>query len=246
MAVLSVKNLSVSFQVAYKRFHETKVDILKSMSFNLNQGEIFAIVGASGSGKSVLAHTLMGILPDNGVQSGELLYRGKPLDFTTVVKHFTLIPQTVSYLDPLMKMEKQVPLGMDVLSVKSQGLYPFQCSGGMIRNALSTVANEKEGGIIIADEPTSGLDTETAISKLNALKALTNQGKSLILITHDIDLAVDVADRIAVFNQGEILEIVTAKNFATGQVHHPYTKALFAALPQNGFHSCKGGFHYDT
>lgn len=246
MAVLSVKNLSVSFQVAYKRFHETKVDILKSMTFDLEQGEVFAIVGASGSGKSVLAHTLMGILPDNGSMTGEMLYRGKPLDFATVVEQFTLIPQTVSYLDPLMKMEQQVPLGSDVLAQKARGLFPFQCSGGMIRNALSAVADEKEGGIIIADEPTSGLDTQTAVSKLEVLKALTKQGKSLILITHDIDLAVDVADRIAVFNRGQILEIVTATDFATGRVNHPYTKALYAALPQNGFHPSKGGFSYDA
>lgn len=246
MAVLSVKNLSVSFRVAYKRFHETKVEILKSMTFDLEKGEVLAVVGASGSGKSVLAHTLMGILPENGSMTGEIHYQGKPMDFATVVNHFALVPQTVSYLDPLMKMERQVPLGDDALSQKNRGLYPFQCSGGMIRNALTAVADEKEDGVIIADEPTSGLDTQTAISKLNALKTLTKQGKSLILITHDIDLAVDVADRIAVFNRGQILEIVTAEDFAADRVYHPYTKALYAALPQNGFHPCEGDLSYDT
>ncbi|MFI3227950.1 MAG: ATP-binding cassette domain-containing protein [Clostridia bacterium] len=230
--LLQVNDMNISFDI-----QGNKVDVIKNLSLNLKKGEILSIVGASGSGKSVFSHALMGILPQNAEFSAEILFNEQKLDKNTQVSQFALIPQTSSYLDPLMKISKQITLVDNDLSEKSKNLYPFQCSGGMIRNALFSLAHEKDASIIIADEPTPGLDLESAINALNELEKLAKMGKSVILITHDIDLAINISDRIAVFYDGTILEIANKSDFEKNTLRHPYTKALFNALPQNGFKS---------
>lgn len=228
--ILQIENMNISFDVKGHRTH-----VVKNLSLNLCKGEILAIVGASGSGKTVFSHALMGILPANAHCDGQVTYNGAPLTQATRLEAFTLIPQTSTYLDPLMQVDQQVHLQDNALSAKSHGLYPFQCSGGMIRNVLFSLAYEKEASIIIADEPTPGLDLETALQTLTQLQALAKAGKSVILITHDIDLAIHVANRVAVFYDGTVLEIANQDDFASNRLRHPYTRALFDALPQNGF-----------
>ncbi len=200
----------------------------------MKKGELLSIVGASGSGKSVFAAALFDILPNNAITKGELYYRGRKEH--DLIGKGIYIPQSSSFLDPLMKVEKQIYLSDNPLSRKTKNLYPFQCSGGMIRNAFFDLINEnEEADIIIADEPTPGMDVETAIETLAILRKVADGGKSVILITHDIDLAINVSDRIAVFQEGEIVDIVKAKDFEKGELMHPYTKALYDALPQNEF-----------
>lgn len=228
--ILNIERLTISFAT-----NGTTSYVVRDLSVDLRRGEILAIVGASGSGKSVFAHALMGILPSTATQTGTITYEGQPLTQQTCVEHFTLIPQTSTYLDPLMQVCQQLPLQQNNLTGKTQGLYPFQCSGGMIRNALFSLAYEKEASVLIADEPTPGLDLETAVGVLSQLKALSQEGKSVILITHDIDLALNIADRVAVFHDGTVLEIATPEAFANGHLQHPYTRALYHALPQNHF-----------
>ncbi|WP_409969489.1 ATP-binding cassette domain-containing protein [Bengtsoniella intestinalis] len=233
--ILQIEHMNISFTVKGATSH-----VVRDLSIDLCEGEILAIVGASGSGKTVFSHALMGILPSTATQTGTITYQGVPLNQKTCVEHFTLIPQTSSYLDPLMKIDQQISLKSNTLSNKSDNLYPFQCSGGMIRNALFSLAYEKEATVIIADEPTPGLDLDTAMETLTQLKALAQEGKSVILITHDIDLALHIANRVAVFYDGTVLEVAKAEDFTSGTLQHPYTRALFDALPQNGF----TGYHF--
>lgn len=228
--LLEVKNMNISFQMGERENHATK-----DLSFTLEKGEILSIVGASGSGKTVMTHALMGILPENAKFTGEMYYEGKLLTGEKAIEKMTLIPQTSTYLDPLMKVSKQVKLKEGDLSELSKDKYPFQCSGGMIRNVLMSLAYEKESSIILADEPTPGLDMEQALKILAQLKEFVKNGKSVILITHDIDLALNISDRVAVFREGTILEIAASEDFATGNIQNDYTRKLYQALPQNEF-----------
>jgi len=110
--LLSVTNLSVSFRMYQGALTHTLVAGMHDVNLHLNRGEILAVVGASGSGKSLLAHAVLGILPYNAVTSGEMRYRGELLDAALQEqlrgRAMALIPQSVTYLDPLMRVGEEV------------------------------------------------------------------------------------------------------------------------------------------
>lgn len=263
--LLEVIDMSVSFKMYEKGIKQNHMKVISNLSIDVNRGEILAIVGSSGSGKSLLAHGIMGLLPENSITTGLIKYDGEELTKERLKilrgKKIALVPQSISYLDPLMKMGKQVQ-GNDRskeskrrqresfirydLCENSEKLYPFQLSGGMARRAMVSTADQQDVDLIIADEPTPGLDLELAMKTLKYFRELANRGKSVILITHDIDLAFNVADRIAVFYAGTIVEIAPVRDFLKGveALRHPYTKALYNALPQNGFKPIKGSQPY--
>ncbi|MDR1324676.1 MAG: ABC transporter ATP-binding protein [Treponema sp.] len=253
------ENLSVSFQRYEQRALEhAELRVISDLSLDAREGEIVAVAGASGSGKSLLAHAIMGILPPNASVSGGLYYRGEALDEKRQARlrgrEIALIPQSVSFLDPLMRVGVQVAgvkkrnaarqevFGRLGLSSEVERLYPFQLSGGMARRALVATAIIAGAQLIIADEPTPGMDTRIALEALRCFRELADEGKSVILITHDIDLAMGIADRLAVFYAGTSVELADAQDFIAGAyaLRHPYTKALWKALPQNGFEPIAG------
>ena len=251
--LLAVKNLSVSFRMYQGALTHTSVAGMHDVNLHLNRGEILAVVGASGSGKSLLAHAVLGILPYNAVTSGEMRYRGELLDAALQEqlrgRAMALIPQSVTYLDPLMRVGKEVcglygaPDDMAAtfrrlhLEERVQRLYPFQLSGGMARRVLFSTAVITDASLIIADEPTPGMDVKSAVEALQLLRELADAGKGVLLITHDIDLAVEVADNVAVFYEGRTVDMASAAAFHGdgAELVHPYTKALYHALPQNDF-----------
>lgn len=251
--LLSVTNLSVSFRMYQSALMHTMVAGMHDVNLHLNCGEILAVVGASGSGKSLLAHAVLGILPYNAVMSGTMRYRGEALDATRQEqlrgREMALIPQSVTYLDPLMRVGKEVcglygaPANMAAtfrrlhLEDRVQRLYPFQLSGGMARRVLFSTAVITDASLIIADEPTPGMDVKSAVEALQLLRELADAGKGVLLITHDIDLAVEVADNVAVFYEGRTVDMASAAAFRGdgADLVHPYTKALYHALPQNDF-----------
>ncbi len=234
MSILEIKNFDISFTLTGKQFKETVFGVVNDVSLNLKKGEILTIVGSSGSGKSVFSSALFDILPSNANIDGEIIYHGKQVK--NLIGKAVYIPQSSSFLDPLMKVDKQIRLSNNQLALKTVDLYPFQCSGGMIRNAFFDLVYENENAdIIIADEPTPGMDLETAVKALSVLRKLANSGKSILLITHDIDLAIEISDRVAVFFDGTIIEIANSDDFSNNSLRHHYTKSLYMALPQNGF-----------
>lgn len=259
--ILSVKDLSVSFQMYDNGLEKYDLKVIFNLILDVRPGEIVAIAGSSGSGKSLLAHAVMGLLPENASISGEISYKGKVLSQKEKEalrgKEMALVPQSVSYLDPLMKVGTQVrgrKADKEIIKAqreifrrfhldeKTEQLYPFQLSGGMARRVLVSTAVLSGAEVIIADEPTPGLDLEMALEALKIFRELSDEGKAVILITHDIDLAFHIADRIAVFYAGTTVEIAAAKDFLEGvdALRHPYSKALWKALPQNGFEPIPG------
>lgn len=258
-SILSVKDLSVSFHMYEKGLEQYDLKVISNMTLDVRPGEIVAIAGSSGSGKSLLAHAVMGLLPENAAIGGEISYKGKVLSQKDKEKlrgkEFALVPQSVSFLDPLIKVEAQVrgpkPDMAKIeaqkeifkrfqLDEKTEKLYPFQLSGGMARRVLVSTAVLSGAEVIIADEPTPGLDLDMAMEALKVFRELADEGKAVILITHDIDLAFHMADRIAVFYAGTTVEM--AEDFRQGEhaLRHPYSKALWRALPQNGFEPISG------
>jgi len=265
--LLEVVDLSVAFKMYEKGLVQSDLKVITNLYISVNRGEIVAIVGSSGSGKSLLAHGILGILPEHATLTGTIKYEGEVLTPERQKelrgKKIALVPQSVGYLDPLMKIGKQVR-GRDKspearqrqkasfkrydLCERSEKLYPFQLSGGMARRALVSTVEQQGVDLIIADEPTPGLDLEVAMKTLGYFREFANRGKGVILITHDIDLAFHIADKITVFYAGTTVEIAPANDFHKGVdfLRHPYTKALFNALPQNGFYANEGTQPYSN
>ncbi|MBW4430507.1 MAG: ABC transporter ATP-binding protein [Pelatocladus maniniholoensis HA4357-MV3] len=257
--MLSVKNLSVTFTMYDVGLTQKQLTVITELDLEVKSGEIIAVVGSSGSGKSLLAHAILGILPHNAQVTGQIIFQGEPLSREHQAqlrgKQIALIPQSVSYLDPLMRVGSQVHRAgrlSGLANIKADsavnqvfdryGLatavkqqYPFQISGGMARRVLVATAAVGCAELLIADEPTPGLHPEVVVETLNHLRELANEGKGVILITHDLEAALQVADRVAVFYAGTTLEVAAVDDFTSGNLRHPYTQALWRSLPQNEF-----------
>ncbi len=258
--LLEIHDLSVSFRMYDNALGQKDLKVISDLHLTVRPGEVVAIAGSSGSGKSLLASAILGILPGNATVKGHLHYKGEELtpDRQAALRgtEIALVPQSVSYLDPLMKVGKQAdghrkPYPTEKrrklfekfsLPEKTEKLYPFQLSGGMARRVLVSTALISDAQLIIADEPTPGMSLDQAMAALKMFRQMADDGKAVILITHDIDLAFHFADRVAVFYAGTTVETAPVEDFQTGPdaLRHPYSKALWRALPQNGFQPIEG------
>jgi oligopeptide/dipeptide ABC transporter len=253
MNILEVKNLNIGFNMYDKLLNQKLHQMVFDLNVTIKKGEILAIAGSSGSGKSLMAHAILGILPKNAVVSAEIKFKNEIVDEDRLSqlrgKEITFVPQSIAYLDPLMTIEDQLMRKginqqdffkvMDTLGFTKAdlGKYPFQLSGGMARRVLIANTILSKADLIIADEPTPGLSLDLAIEVLNHFRNMANDGKGILLITHDIDLVCNVADKMAIFYGGHILETLNTKDFLKGEkyIRHPLTKAFWRALPQNDF-----------
>ena len=252
--LLSVEHLSISF-IQYDRGTSRRIlPAIRDLDLTIDRGQVAAVVGSSGSGKSLLAHGILGILPYNAHMEGSITYDGAPLTPKRAAalrgREIVLVPQSVGYLDPLMKVGPQV--GRDKKAVRAvlnryglgpetEDLYPFQLSGGMARRVLISTAVAASPALVIADEPTPGLDARAAGRILGHFRELADAGAGVLLITHDLELALTIADKVAVFYAGETVEEAPAGDFdRLENLRHPYTRALWQALPQHGFHPIPG------
>jgi peptide/nickel transport system ATP-binding protein len=259
--MLNVRNLSVTFTMYEVGLVQRRLTVITELDLAVQAGELVAVVGASGSGKSLLAHAVLGILPSNAEVSSEMSYKGEPLTPARQAqlrgREIALIPQSVGFLDPLQRVGSQVRRAAELsgldrsaagqaqarafrrygLANGTRRLFPFQVSGGMARRVLLATATVGQADLLIADEPTPGLHPAVVVETLNHLRELADAGKGVILITHDIEAALRVADKVAVFYAGTTVEIAAAADFqGDGQaLRHPYSQALWRALPQNGF-----------
>lgn len=256
--LLEISDLSVSFRMYDGSLEQRQLQVISSLSLTVYPGEILAVAGSSGSGKSLLAAAILGILPANAAVGGAMRYGGQPLtperQRSLRGGEIALVPQSVAYLDPLMKVGRQADGHQKPrptakrrelfrrfgLPEKTERLYPFQLSGGMARRVLVSTALLADAQLVIADEPTPGMGLEQAKEALSMFREMADEGRGMVLITHDIDLAVDFADRIAVFYAGTTVETAPAEDFRQGALRHPYSQALWRALPQNGFQPIPG------
>ncbi|MGN8646443.1 ATP-binding cassette domain-containing protein [Gracilibacillus sp. HCP3S3_G5_1] len=243
--ILTVKGLSVYHQ-------QSEHYLLEDIDFRLSEGQVLALVGASGSGKSLLAQAILQLLPDNLCQKGKVLYGDRPVIEKDRGRNIVLIPQSIEALDPLMKVGKQIEGLMETDNTNQSMLhllarlgletdiarrYPFQLSGGQARRILAMIALASSANLVIADEPTPGLDQEAKRDMVSLLKEVQQAGKAILLITHDFEAALQLADQVAVLNHGKIVELTEVQNFFGDgeELIHPFTKALWQSLPQNLF-----------
>lgn len=249
--ILKVDHLSVAFTQYDRGIRRRSIHAVKDLNLCVHSGEILAVIGSSGSGKSLLAHAIMGILPYNASMDGEILFCGEPLTEKKVKKlrghEMVLVPQSVSYLDPLMKVGPQITkgdrnpdtiqkcrkvLGRYGLEPEIMEKYPFQLSGGMIRRILISTAVMEQPRLVIADEPTPGLHMEAALRVMGHFRELADGGAGVLLITHDLELALMAADRVIVLYAGQAIEEAKASDFLKEEaLKHPYTKALCRSMP---------------
>ncbi|MBO7251431.1 MAG: ABC transporter ATP-binding protein, partial [Oscillospiraceae bacterium] len=199
--LLEIHDLSVSFRMYDGAMEQKQLQVISDLHLTVRPGEIVAVAGSSGSGKSLLASAILGILSGNATVKGHLHYKGK--EMTPAMQaalrgsEIALVPQSVAFLDPLMKVGKQADghkkpyptqkrrdiFARFSLPEKTERLYPFQLSGGMARRVLVSTALISDAQLIIADEPTPGMSLEQALEALQMFRDLAKEGKSVILIT---------------------------------------------------------------
>ena len=266
--LLQVEHLSMSFsryEPGAPFFQERRVNmpVLNDLSLSVRAGELVAVVGASGSGKTLLADAILGLFAPNARVEGSIRFAGRPLDAAGIAglrgRGISLVPQSVTSLDPLMRVGEQVvgacgrgragrarrrertarmrtlfrELGLDAGVGR---MLPHELSGGMARRVLVASALIDDPRLIVADEPTPGLDMELAVRALGDLRAFADAGGAVLLITHDLELALSVADRVAVFRDGHVVEEAPVSSFAQPELlSHPFSQALWHAMPEHGF-----------
>ncbi|MBQ9067850.1 MAG: ABC transporter ATP-binding protein [Eggerthellaceae bacterium] len=231
--------------------------VISDLSISVHVGEIVAVVGASGSGKSLLADSILGLFEPNALVTGEVWFEGVRQTFESLGRlrghGISLVPQSVDHLNPLMRVGGQVEgfgrSDRDARSKKRKDLFdryglaehvaelfPHELSGGMARRVLLCCALMDDPSLIVADEPTPGLDLDLAVRAMGDFRAFADEGGGVLLITHDIELALCVADRIAVFKDGTVVEETSVASFASPEtLEHPFSRALWHALPEHDF-----------
>lgn len=264
MSLLDVAGLSVTFVQYAQGLRRRHLQVVTDLDLRVDAGELVAIVGASGSGKSLLAHALLGLLPDNARERGTVRFDGATLSHPDRARlrgsAIALIPQTVASLDPMATVGSQVrraaalagrsdPVTAAATALTERRLdpsvehrYPHELSGGMARRVITAIALIGKPRLVIADEPTPGLHPEIVAEALGTLRNLADDGAAVALITHDLEAALQVADRVAVFYAGTTVEVAPVDAFSMDGVHlhHPYSRALWRALPRNGFSPLPG------
>ena len=222
MAVLEVKNLT-------KRFGD--LEVLKGVSFSLEKGQVLAIIGSSGGGKSTLLRCLNFLeTPDSGeiIVDGKQLLAGTEeqirknrLHFGLVFQNFNLFPQytvleNVTLAPSLLKLgtPKEIRENASSLLAKvglsqKAGSYPYQLSGGQQQRTAIARALALNPEILCFDEPTSALDPELTGEVLRCIRELKDSGNTMIVVTHEMEFAKSVADVVIYMAEGIIEECGT-------------------------------------
>jgi peptide/nickel transport system ATP-binding protein len=229
--LLEVRNLNVSYKVG-----EVIKRAVKNVSFSVKEGEIYCIVGESGSGKSTILKAIMGILPPNAIVEGEIIFKGinllalssKDLNALRGKEISYIFQEPGVYLDPLFKVGDQIKetclihnntscrektlIALQKAGIPSNRLeqvynsYPHQLSGGLKQRVNIADAIVNNPPLLLADEPTTALDLCTQKKILQLFKKLKEEGKTIILITHDWGVVWEVADRVMVLKEGIKIE----------------------------------------
>jgi len=253
--LLEIRDLAITFKTG-----GGEVQAVRNAHLTIMPGETVAIVGESGSGKSTTALAAIGLLPGNGrVAGGQILLDGEDISSASEKRMIELrgnsigmVPQDpMSNLNPVWKIGYQVretlkanglPSGPDdVAKVLSEaGLpdaarrakqYPHEFSGGMRQRALIAIGLSCQPRLLIADEPTSALDVTVQRQILDHLdKMTTDLGTAVLLITHDLGLAAERADKVVVMYRGQVVESGPSLELLQNP-QHPYTQRLVASAP---------------
>nr|NLD41844.1 ABC transporter ATP-binding protein [Actinomycetales bacterium] len=267
--VLRIEHLAISFHQYERGLRRRTVTPVVDMSLEAYAGEVLAIVGESGAGKSLVGMATLGLLPPNAEESGVVRFHGRALDHGArrrLAGHEVgLLPQSPAFLDPLSRVGTQLRRAAKLAGITdSRGaasealqrrgmapsvmrLYPHELSGGMARRVLFALATMAAPQLIFADEPTPGLHESSAAEVLADIRGLADSGSAVILVSHDIDQALTIANRVVVVRAGRTLEQAVPSQFAGdgSALRHPYSRALWRALPRHGFELPAGGIDSD-
>ncbi len=258
--LLAVEDLYVEFRPRGRTVHA-----VNGLSYELGEGETLAILGESGSGKSVSAQAVMGILdsPPAYVTKGEVRFRGTNLLALPEkrrrayrgAKIAMIFQDALSALNPVHRVGDQIAEMlcvhrgmarsdargraielMDRVRIPSAaaraGDYPHQFSGGMRQRVMIAMALALDPDVLIADEPTTALDVTVQAQIMRLLSDLQDElSMGLILITHDLGVVADVADRIVVMYAGGAVEEAYVEDLYARPAH-PYTEGLLASVPR--------------
>ncbi|WP_141206805.1 ABC transporter ATP-binding protein [Streptomyces griseorubiginosus] len=258
--LLEVRDLHVEF-----RTRDGVAKAVNGVDYAVDAGETLAVLGESGSGKSVTAQAIMGILdtPPGKVTGGQIVFQGQ--DLLTLkederrrirgAEMAMIFQDALSSLNPVLSVGDQlgemfvVHRGMSKKDARAKAVelmehvripaakervkdYPHQFSGGMRQRIMIAMALALEPALIIADEPTTALDVTVQAQVMDLLAELQREyHMGLILITHDLGVVADVADRIAVMYAGRIVEQAPVHDIYKAPAH-PYTRGLLDSIPR--------------
>ncbi len=259
--LLEVRNLSVEFHTAVG-----VVKAVRDMSYHLDRGETLAILGESGSGKSVSSSAIMNLIdmPPGRISSGEILLDGvdllkMPLAARREIngrKIAMIFQDPLSHLNPVYTVGWQIrealtTHGTDSTKAQAEALrllgrvgipdpehaldkYPHEFSGGQRQRVMIAMALALRPDLLIADEPTTALDVTVQAEVLALLKELQREtGMAVLIITHDLGVVAEIADRVVVMEKGVLVEAGTVREVYKNP-QHPYTRKLIAAAPGKG------------
>jgi peptide/nickel transport system ATP-binding protein len=259
--LLEVRDLSVRFHTA-----RGPVQAVDGVSWHLDRGETLAILGESGSGKSVSSSAIMNLIdcPPGEITSGEIWFDGQNLLRLDDEARRTLNGKRIAMIfqDPLSHLNPVYTVGWQIAeTVTAHGRpaeeawhrarelvarvgipdpeaalrkYPHQFSGGQRQRLMIAMALALKPDVLIADEPTTALDVTVQAEVLTLLEELQEEtGMGLVLITHDLGVVAEVADRVVVMERGRIVETGTPQAIYHDP-QHPYTRKLVAAAPGKG------------
>lgn len=263
--LLAIRDLRVAF---------SGVEVLHGIDLDLPKGETLALIGESGSGKSVLARSILGLAGSKNTTTGSIRFEGRELagapekelrrirgaEISMIVQDAmaALNPmrtigdqliETIVYRHPdyrnraserLLFEKKKELTELAISFLKQVGItapekrissYPHQLSGGMRQRVLIALALIGAPKLLLADEPTTALDVVVQREILSELRDLVRaRGMSMLLVTHDLHLARDVADRVAVMYAGTLMEVGPCEKVIPNP-SHPYTEGLLNAMP---------------
>ncbi|MEU5796427.1 ABC transporter ATP-binding protein [Streptomyces sp. NPDC047813] len=258
--LLEVRDLHVEF-----RTRDGIARAVNGVSYAVDEGETLAVLGESGSGKSVTAQAVMGILdmPPGRITGGEILFQGRDLlrmkeeerRELRGARMAMIFQDALSALNPVLSVGDQlgelfvVHRGMSKKAARAEAVelmervripgaaqrvrdYPHQFSGGMRQRIMIAMALALEPALVIADEPTTALDVTVQAQVMDLLAELQREYRmGLVLITHDLGVVADVADRIAVMYAGRIVESAPVHDIYKAPAH-PYTRGLLDSIPR--------------
>ncbi|MFI6876585.1 ABC transporter ATP-binding protein [Streptomyces sp. NPDC050400] len=258
--VLSVRDLSVSFRSDTRTVHA-----VDHVSYDLHAGEVLAVVGESGCGKSVTSMAVMGLLPPTAHITGSVRLGERELAGADDKAYGKVRGKDIAMIfqEPMTSLNPVLTIGRQIGEVlrRHQGLskkeararavelldlvgipapaqrvdeYPHQLSGGMRQRVMIAIAVACDPSVLIADEPTTALDVTVQAGILEVLQSLRERlGTAIVLITHDLGVVADIADRVLVMYAGRPVEQAPVDElFATPR--HPYTRGLLSAVLRPG------------
>ena len=259
-ALLEVEDLRVSFHSSTGR-----VNALNGVSFALGENEVLALLGESGSGKSVTAAAVMGLIeqPPGAIDGGAIRFEGRDMLKMPPAEQRKLCGEKIALIfqDALAALNPVFPIGWQIAEVfrihgrldgaaadkeairllEMVGIpeagerandYPHQFSGGMRQRVMIALALALKPKVVIADEPTTALDVTVQAQILETLKTVRAEMRmSLILITHDLGVVAELADRVVVMYGGRVVEVADVYSLFA-HPKHPYTQGLLNAQPR--------------